>query len=285
MQEIVSHGTVLGTLHKSISKKVGLPSIPVLTTASHDTAAAVAAVPAEGKDWAYISSGTWSLMGVETSTPIITKKALKNNFTNEGGVEKTFRFLKNIVGLWLLQQCRRTWRKEYNYSYEELTKLSEEAEPFKYLIDPDNTLFYNPPSMPNAIRDFCRKTGQSEPHSHSEIVRCILESLALKYRLVLEQLNEIYSCPINKIHIIGGGSKNEVLCQYTADATGVPIISGPVEATSIGNILVQALALKHVSSLSEIRNIIRNSFELKKYIPYTTEVWDSIYERYKKIIH
>ena len=284
MQEIVSHGTVLGPLQKSISKKVGLSSIPVLTTASHCTAAAVAAAPAEGKDWAYISSGTWSLMGIETSIPIINNKAMENNFTNEGGVEKTFRFLKNIVGLWLLQQCRRTWRKEYNYTYEELTQLSEEAEPFKYLIDPDNPLFYNPSSMPNAIRAFCRETGQGTPHSHSEFVRCILESLALKYRLVLEQLKEIYSYPINKIHIIGGGSKNKVLCQYTADATGVPVISGPVEATSIGNILVQALTWKHVSSLSEIRKIIRNSFELQTYTPSSPQAWNSVYERYKTIL-
>jgi len=283
MQKIVPSGTVIGTLDKSISRETGIGDTPVIAVASHDTGSAVGAVPAEGEDWAYISSGTWSLMGVETKEPIINEQALKLNFTNEGGVRGTFRFLKNITGFWLLQECRRAWAKERLLSYDELTEMAASAPPFKSLIEPDWLGFLNPPDMPEAIRQFCRKTKQKAPDSLAEFVRCILESLALKYRLTLDQLNKVYSHPIRRIHIIGGGAKNRLLNQFTANATALPVVSGPVEATAIGNILVQALTLGYFSSHAEIRQVIGQSFELERFEPQQTKEWDSAYKHFKEL--
>jgi rhamnulokinase len=284
MQEIIRPGTVVGKLSPAIGKETGLEETPVIATASHDTASAIAAIPASGENWAYISSGTWSLMGFESTQPIINKKALESNFTNEGGVRGTTRFLKNISGLWLIQQCRKEWIRKTAVTYEELTRSAKEMPPFKTFIDPDWPDFLNPPSMPDAIGEFCLKTKQPIPRTGPEISRCILESLALKYRFTLDELLELRETPIERIHIIGGGSQNQLLCQLTADATGLPVVAGPAEATAIGNIMVQALALGYVRSLDEIRKIVRHSVALKKYEPCGAKEWDLAYERFRSIL-
>jgi rhamnulokinase len=283
MQNIVQPGTSMGSLKQSIAEETHLEGIGVTAVASHDTGSAIAAVPAQGNDWAYISSGTWSLMGVEIEVPIITKDALNANFTNEGGVEGTFRFLKNIMGLWLLQQCRKEWSSSAQYSYDDLMRLTDDAKRFRSMIDPDYSDFFNPPSMQEAIRVYCGKTGQMAPEKPAEFVRCILESLALKYRATLDQLNDLTGRRIAGVHVIGGGSQNRLLCQYAANAMGVPVIAGPVEATAIGNIMMQAHAMGHVGSLAEIRTIIRQSFQLARYEPKDQDVWDSAYGRFSML--
>lgn len=283
-QKIVPSGTVIGGLREDIANETGIKKpLSVISCASHDTGSAVAAVPAEGEDWAYISSGTWSLMGIEIKSPNISDKAMTYNFTNEGGVKGTIRFLKNIMGLWLIQQCKKSWDPEHTYSYGELAQVALEAPRFKVAVDPDFSGFLNPPDMPEAIRQYCRDSGQQAPDSHGEIVGCALESLAFKYRLVLDQLREIFDHPINKIHVIGGGSENEVLCQFTANATGLQVKAGPSEATAIGNILVQAMALNQVSSLSVIRQVVRNSFPTRSYEPQDIPQWERGYKRFLEI--
>jgi len=283
MQEIVPPGTTIGRLDVEVAGETGLANVPVVATASHDTAAAVAAAPAEGENWAYISSGTWSLMGVESPEPIITERSRDLNFTNEGGVGGTFRVLKNIMGLWLVRQCRRAWENEGPYSYGELTEMACSAPPFVSLIEPDHPDFLNPPDMPEAIRAFCRRTGQRAPESPAEFTRCILESLALKYRLVLDQVREVYPHPIHRVHIFGGGVRNELLCQLTADAVGLPVVAGPAEATAIGNLLVQALASGDIASLADIRDIVRQSFSVKTYNPERARDWDAAYARFREL--
>lgn len=284
MQDIVFPGDVIGEITAEIAEEVGLSHMPVIAVAAHDTGSAVAAAPAEGEGWAYISSGTWSLMGIETKSPIITEESLKLNFTNEGGVEGTFRFLKNIAGLWLLQECQRAWSGEQDYSHKALLDLAESAKPFEALIDPDWEDFSNPSDMPEAIRNACKETSQNVPSSVGEFVRCILESLAFKYRFVLDQLRQAYSRPIDRIHIIGGGSRNHVLCQFTANATGLAVTAGPAEATAVGNIMVQAFSHGYVSSLAELRDVIRSSFELVSYVPKQIKEWNTAYDRYRGII-
>ena len=283
MQDIVQPGTPLGSLRQSVAEETHLEGIGVTAVASHDTGSAIAAIPAQGDDWAYISSGTWSLMGVEIGIPIISDDGLNANFTNEGGVEGTFRFLKNIMGLWLLQQCRKEWSSSMQYSYDDLMRLADEAKPFRSMVDPDNSDFFNPPSMQESIRAYCGKTGQSAPEKPAEFVRCILESLALKYRATLEQLRQLTGRRIGRVHIIGGGSQNRLLCQYAANAMGVPVIAGPVEATAIGNIMMQAHALGHVGSLAEIRTIVGQSFQPVNYEPKDQAVWSSAFERFSTI--
>jgi len=285
MQEIVQPGTVIGNLADAVCQEIRIDPVPVIATASHDTASAVAAVPANSdENWAYISSGTWSLVGVELPEPIINEKTLEFNFTNEGGIEGTFRFLKNVAGLWLVQECRRFWSKEKMYSFGDLTKMAAEAAPFQAVIDPDHQDFLNPVDMPGAIRNYVNKTGQTIGDKPGDVIRVALESLALKYRFVLDQLQQVYPKNIAKIHIIGGGTQNKLLCQFTANATGLPVIAGPVEATAIGNIMTQALGLDHVKSHDEIRWIIRKSFLLESYDPRETEKWDKAYERFREII-
>lgn len=284
MQEIVPPGMVLGNLLDSIAQETGLKPIPVVATASHDTGSAVAAVPAEGNDWAYISSGTWSLIGVEISSPIINEKSLAFNFTNEGGVGGTFRFLKNCMGLWPIQQCRKAWSTKQEISFDELTQLAASAKPFAAIIDPDYNGFLNPPDMPEAIRAYCRATAQKPPDNPAEMIRSILEGLALKYRYIFDQLKQLHPQPIRRIHIIGGGTQNRLLCQFTADATGIPVVAGPVEATAIGNIMVQAMGLGIVKSPAEIRRIIANSFELEKYEPQETKKWEEAYQRFVAMV-
>ncbi len=284
MQEIVAPGDMIGETTREIAAEVGMGPTPVAAVAAHDTASAVAAVPAEGDDWAYISSGTWSLMGVETTGPIITGDSLKLNFTNEGGVAGTFRFLKNIAGLWLLEECRKSWAAERTYDHEELMGSAESAAPFRAFVDPDREEFLNPSDMPEAIRKVCAGAAQRPPDSHGEFIRCILESLALKYRFVLDQLRQVYPYPINRIHIIGGGSQNRMLCRFTANATGLPVIAGPVEAAAIGNIMVQALCAGDVGSLTEMREVVRRSFEPATYEPEQTSGWEAAYDRFRETI-
>ena len=284
LQDIVDPGTVLGPLTEEAAGATGFRDVPVVATAGHDTAAAVAAVPAEGEDWAYISSGTWSLVGVETRSPIITPRSLAANFTNEGGVGGTVRFLKNVTGLWLIQGCRKAWAADSVATYEELARAAADAPPFAALVDPDDPAFLNPPDMPEALAAYWRKTRQEPPASRAAIVRSLLESLALKYRLVIDELGRIIERPIRKIHVIGGGSRNGLLCQLTADATGLPVVAGPAEATAIGNILVQAMALGRLSSPAGIRAIIRDSFELRTYEPAGTAAWDRAKARFLEIL-
>jgi rhamnulokinase len=283
MQEIVAPGTVIGKLYSTLSDETGIPEIPVVAVASHDTGSAIAAIPAEGKNWAYISSGTWSLMGIESDVPIISEKTLRYNITNEGGVEHTFRVLKNIMGLWLMQQCRSAWHGE-NFTYQDLVEMSKAARPFSAFIDPDDHEFLNPVDMPAAIAGSCRRSGQEVPADQATTIRIILECLALKYRYTLGQLREISPEPIDKIYIIGGGVQNEVLCQFTANACGIPVITGPAEGTALGNILVQAMAMGQLKSLAEIRKIIRNSFDSRVYEPRDSQVWEGAYEQFVRFL-
>ena len=284
LQHVLEPGSVLGPLLPEIATETGLGGAPVVATASHDTGAAVAAVPARGANWAYISSGTWSLVGVEEKAPIITREALDRNFTNEGGVSGTIRFLKNVTGLWLVQQCRKAWEGAEALSYDDLARLAGEAPAFRALIDPDDPSFLNPPDMPEAIRAYCRKTGQESPVSEASFIRSILESLALKYRLAIDQLEQAVGHPVERIHVIGGGSQNRLLCQFTADATGRPVSAGPAEATAVGNILVQAMALRLVGSLEEMRTIIRDSFVPRDYEPRRDTAWSEAFDRFRTVL-
>jgi rhamnulokinase len=285
--KIVPPATKLGSLLPEVAREVGLDAqLPVVAVASHDTASAVVAVPAEGDDFAYISSGTWSLIGVETPQPVVTPEAMKANFTNEGGFGGRTRFLKNVMGLWLLQECRRMWAKEgQDYSYEELTRLAEDAPAFGPLVDPDHHEFLSPGDMPSRIRRFCEATGQETPEEPGEIARCIFESLAMKYRWVVKQAGKITGQRVEAIHVVGGGSQNFLLCQLTADATQLPIVAGPVEATALGNVMVQAYSRGHVESLEEIRAVVRRSTEMSRYEPEGDgDDWDDLRERFSGIM-
>ncbi|MDR0505263.1 MAG: rhamnulokinase [Dysgonamonadaceae bacterium] len=250
MQPLVMPGEIIGHFKE----------IPVIAVAGHDTASAIAAVPADNENFAYISSGTWSLMGIEVKNPIITDESYELNFTNEGGVDRTTRFLKNITGMWLLEQCRKEWEAAgTKYSYPEIVALSESAAGFQSLINPDHSSFANPESMTGAIGDYCVNTQQKAPETHAEFIRCIFESLALRYKEVLQILQRLAPFPIEKLYVIGGGSQNKLLNQITANATGLPVVAGPSEATAIGNVMMQARGLGVVHSLHEMREIIRNS--------------------------
>jgi len=285
MQEIIQPGSIIGKLDKNIAQQLGWRDVLVVAVASHDTGSAVACVPARGKDWAFISSGTWSLMGIETENPIINDLALRLNFTNEGGVEGTFRVLKNITGLWLVQKCREAWEMEKKFSYDQLMAMAQGAKSFRFFIDPDWEGFLNPPDMPKAIQQYCIQTGQELPRSPAEFVRGICENLALKYRVILDEIRQISSNPINKIHVIGGGAKNRLLCQLTANATGLPVFAGPAEATAIGNIMMQSKAHGFIQSLVQMREIIRNSFDVVVYEPKKTKEWREAFRLFQKILH
>ena len=284
MCDIVQPGVLIGSLSDEVAGMTGLSHTQVASIASHDTGSAVAAIPAQGDDWAFISSGTWSLMGMEVHQPVINEKALEYNFTNEGGVSETYRFLKNIMGLWLLQECRRIWASEgKEYKYPELIAMAEKATPFKAFINPDWLGFYNPDNMPVSILTYLEKSGQKADLDHAQIVRCILESLAMQYRKVLDQITEVSGRLLTKLHIIGGGAQNDLLCRFAANVTGIPVIAGPVEATALGNLLVQAMAKGYIHSLDEIRQVVRNSFELKTWYPDRPEVWENAYHRYLEL--
>jgi rhamnulokinase len=282
---LVQPGTVLGPLRPSVAHQAGVGSIPVIAPATHDTAAAIAAVPAVGDSWAYISSGTWSLMGIETKTPRTDEKTLAVNFTNEGGVGGTIRLLKNIMGLWLVQECRRDWeRGGVTYDYAALMKMAEASIPFASIVNPDDASFVLPESMPFAIAEYCKDTGQPIPEEPGDVVRCALESLALRYRWVLQRLEELVGKKLDTIHIVGGGCQNTLLCQLTADACDRQVVAGPVEATAIGNVLVQAIGLGLLGSLAEGRAVVRRSFEVSIYEPQHHERWDEPYRRFLAMI-
>jgi rhamnulokinase len=282
---IVQPGTVLGPLRPSVAQETGLGSVPVIAPATHDTGSAIAAVPAGSGSWAYISSGTWSLMGVELDQPLVNEQALEANYTNEGGVDGSIRFLKNIMGLWLVQEVRRSCeRAGQDLDYGELVRLAGEAPPFQSLVDPDDPSFILPDDMRQALASYCQSTGQAVPGEVGSVVRCALESLALCYRRVLERLEGLTGKRLETIHIVGGGSQNALLNQLTADACNRPVVAGPVEATAIGNLLVQALGLGIIGSLAEAREVVKQSFEVRTFTPQRPADWEQPYARFQQLI-
>ena len=285
--DVVPPGTTLGKLRADVAARCGLPRINVVAPATHDTASAVAAVPTTRTgtaEWAYLSSGTWSLLGVEVPEAILSQRALEFNVTNEGGIDGTYRLLKNIMGLWLVQECRRSFqRRGLNPDYAELARLAADAEPFRSLIDPDDGRFLNPDDMPTAIQNYCAETDQPRPQTEGQLVRCVLESLALKYRTVLGQLEELTGTPVKVIHIVGGGTQNELLNQFTANACGCPVVTGPIEATALGNVLVQARAAGQLDSLADIRHVVRSSAELKEFDPAESGRWNDAWQRFDRL--
>ena len=273
--EIVQPGTKLGAYE----------GIPVIAPACHDTGSAVAAVPTQTSDFAYISSGTWSLVGLEVDEPILTPEALAANVTNEGGVYGTYRLLKNVMGLWILQQCRATWAEAgEEYSYAELVAMAEEAELLVSIFNPNDPHFLAPGDHPQHIRDICQQTHQPVPQTVGAMVRCVLESLALAYREALEKITAVADRTVSVIHIVGGGTQNELLNKMTANATGLPVVTGPIEATVIGNALVQLIALGEIGDLAQARQVVAGMGELKRYEPQDTAVWDDVYGRYKNVL-
>jgi len=282
--EIVFSGTALGPLLPALAGDAGLQDTQVVASCSHDTGAAVAAVPAAGGQWAYLSSGTWSLLGIESSAPIITAQSQQYNFTNEVGYGGSIRFLKNIIGLWILQECRRTWAKAgADYNYDQLTQLAEAAVPMRAFINPNDERFARPDHMPQKIADYCRETNQTAPATPGEFVRCVLESLALLYRLTLDRMEAVSGQKLTTLHIVGGGSKNQLLNQLSANATGRTVVAGPVECTAIGNVLIQAIALDHLPSLAAARQVVRDSFPATRYAPQPSELWSNAYKKFLEI--
>jgi rhamnulokinase len=282
---ICPSGTKLGPMKKNLATEVGLPQIEVVASCSHDTGAAVAAVPASGENWAYLSSGTWSLVGVEWPKPVINDSARSLGFTNEIGYGDSVRLLKNIVGLWIVQECKRSWEKEgKKYSFAQLEQMAASAPPFVSLINPDDPRFVSPDDMPKKIAAFCEDTGQPAPANHAAYVRCIYESLALFYRATLRRLERLTGKKIEKLHIVGGGSKDMTLNQFAANALKIPVVAGPTECTALGNILVQAIALGHLPSLAAAREVVRNSFELKTVTPQDAAQWDAAAARFEKLL-
>ena len=282
---ICPSGTRLGPMKKNLATETGLPQIEVIASCSHDTGAAVAAVPASGGNWAYLSSGTWSLVGVEWPQPVINDQARALQFTNEIGYGGSVRLLKNIVGLWIVQECRRHWAKEgKKYDFATLEKLAADAPPFVSLFNPDDPRYLSPDDMPRKIAEFCEETGQPVPANHGAYVRCIYESHALFYRVVVRRLERLTGKKIERLHIVGGGSQATTLNQCTANALKIPVIVGPTECTALGNILVQAIALGHLPSLAAAREVVRNSFELKTVTPQDSAQWDAAAARFEKLL-
>ena len=278
--EVIMPGQIIGTLTKELAEETGLGEVPVVAVAGHDTGSAVVAVPAVNKHFAYLSSGTWSLMGLELPEPVINERSQAANITNEGGVDGTIRFLKNITGMWILEQCKKEWDVEKHYSYEELIAMALEAKPFEFLFNPDHEAFANPASMTKAIVGVCKASGQGAPEAVGQFVRAIFDSLALRYKQVFEALRSFASFPIETLHVIGGGSRNTFLNQITANALGVKVVAGPAEATAIGNMMLQAKASGLFSDLQEIRNFICESVNLALFTPEDTPVWDQAYGRF-----
>ncbi len=282
LPEIIPTGTVLGKLLKTVADECEVAQTTVIAPGGHDTASAVVSVPAEVGNWCYISSGTWSLMGVELTEPLINEKSLQYNYTNEGGINGSIRFLKNIMGLWLIQECRRAFIKAgQEHSYGDLAKMASQSKPFDVLIDADHGPFGSPGDMPGKIDNFCKITGQNKPASIGAYIRTCVDSLACKYRQTLEGLEDILGKKIDIIHIVGGGTQNELLNQLTADVCQRPVIAGPIEATAIGNIIVQGIATGAIQSLEEGRKIIRDSFPVKRYEPRGGSEIDAAYKRYQ----
>ena len=280
---MVNPGDLVGALTADVQKQTGYGAIPVITVAGHDTGSAVAAVPAKNEKFAYLSSGTWSLMGIETKKAIINHISYERNFTNEGGIEGTTRFLKNICGMWLYERCRKEWT-DAPKSHPELIAEAMKQPAFQSIINPDDACFANPSSMIDAIQTYCKETNQHVPQGYAEICRCIFDSLALRYRQVFSYLTEMASFPIEVLHIIGGGSLNDNLNQFTANSCGVEVLAGPQEGTALGNIMVQAKAAGEVKDLWDMRKVIANSLNLKRFSPADKEIWDAAYVKYLKIL-
>jgi rhamnulokinase len=282
--QMVMPGTQIGVLTEEVQQLTGLGAVPVIAVAGHDTGSAVAAVPAKDKNFAYLSSGTWSLMGIETEDAIISDLSYERNFTNEGGIEGTTRFLKNICGMWLYERCRLEWPEEVRrLPHPELQGSAMQVEPFRSLINPDDPMFAAPSSMIGAIQQYCRDTKQPVPETPAEVCRCIFDSLALRYRQVYEWLQEFAPFKLDVLHIIGGGSLNKYLNQFTANSTGATVLAGPQECTAIGNIMLQAQAAGIVSDIWDMRRIIAQSTEMVKYQPEDKEIWDAAYKKFLTI--
>ena len=284
---VADPGHDMGALLPAIDEETGNTGARLVKVAGHDTASAVLAVPAEDEDFLYISSGTWSLMGIESPEPVLTELSEKYDFTNEGGVFGTIRVLKNIMGLWIEQESRRQWKREgRTYTFDELSAMALASEPLRSVIDPDDPLFSTAGNMPKRICEYCEKTGQHVPETPGEIVRCIFESLALRYRWTAEKLEELTGRRYPVINIVGGGTKEEMLSQFAADASGRIVRAGPVEATTLGNIAMQAIAAGEIGDRWEARRVIRDSFEMKEYIPHTDtkNAWDDAYARFLDLI-
>lgn len=285
LPEIIDSCNFVGKLRKSVQDELGINEIPVIAVASHDTGSAVISAPLEDSNDAYISSGTWSLLGTEREKPVINEKTLKYNYTNEGGINRTVRLLVNIMGLWVYQECRRAWRKQgIEISYDEMDAMAEAAKPFQSFIDVDDETFYSPGNMPEKVVEFCKKTGQSAPADKGSIIRIVMESLALKYRSSVEGLEEIVGNRVPALHIVGGGCKNTVLSQYTADVLNRPITAGPIEATAIGNVMSQLIALKEIEDVKQAREVVKRSFPTEEYQPENPDLWEDAYGRYMGII-
>ena len=286
LPEMVYPGEIIGTIKPELAEELGIKEVPVVAVASHDTGSAVASVPVtDNKDFVYISSGTWSLMGVELDKPNVSDEALKYNFTNEGGVNKSIRFLKNIMGLWLIQESRRQWQREGTLlSFDELEREAREATPFRSLIDPDYSAFETPGNMPERIRKYCEMTNQPVPETTGAVIRTIAESLAFKYRQVVEGMEEVTGKKYSVINIVGGGIKDKMICQFTANATNRVVNAGPVEATSIGNVIVQGIALGAIKDLNEGRKAVQNSFDIAEYTPEDPDAWNEAYKKWQDII-
>lgn len=285
LADIKATNTIIGHTKNDLNQEIGLDPIPVINVPGHDTACALAAMPLQNKETAFMSCGTWVLIGVEVERPIVTKEAYKWGFTNEATLVRTYRLQKNNMGLWLLQQCRKEWEGNgESVSYEEENDLLMKADPFQSLIDPDHEMFFNPSSMTEAIQEFCRQTKQIIPTSKGEFIRCILESLALKYRWVIERLELLTESEVPSIHMAGGGIQNKWLCQFTANSTRKPVKTGPIEASSIGNALSQFIALGEFENLDEAREVLNHSFNTTEYIPMELAIWDQVYSRFIKYI-
>jgi rhamnulokinase len=287
LPKIVFPGTTLGTIRKSLAERLGLASVKVVTPPAHDTASAVAGIPTRNTgnaNWAFISSGTWSVMGIEINKAVLSPRALEMNMANEGGIDGKYNLLKNIMGLWLVQQCRRSFAtagRQYNYA--QLVQIAGKAKSLRSLINPDESRFLNPPNMPNAIKEFCRETKQPVPRTDGAVVRCAYESLALKYSETLGSIEELTGEHIEIIHIVGGGSRNLVLNQFVADACQRTVVTGPVEATTMGNLLTQVRASGEIGSLIEMRGVIRNSSHQKRYDPSPTGAWTEAVGRFTEL--
>lgn len=283
----VMPGTSGGKLLQSVCEETGASDLELIKIGSHDTASAVLAVPADNNDFLYISSGTWSLMGIESDEPVISDESFKYNFTNEGGVFGKIRVLKNIMGLWIEQESRRQWKREgKNYSFDDLSEMATSSKPFLSFINPDDPVFTTSGNMPARIREYCKNTNQTVPESDGAVVRCILESLALKYRWTSEKIEEITSRKYSTINIVGGGTKERMLSEFTASASGKRVVCGPVEATALGNIAMQAYYLGELGSIQDIRNVVRNSTDISEIQPdlSSKNEWDEAYERFIKLL-
>ena len=280
LPEVIPAGTKLSGVKADVCNELGIPSVPVIAVAEHDTGSAALSVPYAEKGGAFLSSGTWSLLGIELEKPIINDRTRELNYTNEGCINNSFRLLKNIMGLWIQNECVRNWEaKGEKISFKELDQSVIEAKPFIAVVDIDDPSFFEPYKMPEKIQEYCRRTGQNVPQTHGEIMRCVTGGLALKYRQAIEGLEEIVGFRIPSLNIVGGGTKNKVLSKFTANSINRPVIAGPIEATAIGNISAQMISLGDVKNVEEAREVVRNSFPLEYYTPTSTEEWDAAYEK------